>query len=76
MKGISDVLAADITGEWELGKYAGPCERPPTHDEIAQLASVCTWPARRPPNSTFGCVLNKNSYGPTRECEVPGKLTH
>jgi len=49
MKGISDVLAADITGEWELGKYAGPCERPPTHVEIAQLASVCTWPARRPP---------------------------
>ena len=29
MKGISDVLASDITGEWELGKYAGPCERPP-----------------------------------------------
>ena len=49
MKGISDVLDADITGEWELGKYAGPCERPPTHDEIAQLASVRTWPARRPP---------------------------
>ena len=49
MKGISDVLAADFTVEWELGKYAGPCDRPPTHDEIAQLASVCTWPARRPP---------------------------
>ena len=37
MEGIPDILAADITGEWEIGKYTG--RRPsPTHDEIAQLA--------------------------------------
>jgi len=29
MKGISDVLAADITGEWELGKYAGAVRTSP-----------------------------------------------
>ena len=28
MKGIGDALAADITGESEIGKYAGPCQRP------------------------------------------------
>jgi hypothetical protein len=37
MKGIPDILAADITGEWEIGKYTGR-QTSPTHDEIAQLA--------------------------------------
>jgi hypothetical protein len=37
MKGIRGILAADITGEWEIGKYTGR-RTSPTHDEIAQLA--------------------------------------
>jgi hypothetical protein len=37
MEGIFDILAADITGEWEIGKYTGR-RTTPTHDEIAQLA--------------------------------------
>ena len=37
MKGIRAILAADITGEWEIGKYTGR-RTSPTHDEIAQLA--------------------------------------
>ena len=37
MEGIPDILAADITGEWEIGRYTGG-RTSPTHDEIAQLA--------------------------------------
>jgi hypothetical protein len=37
MEGIPDILAADITGEWEIGKYTGR-RTSPTHHEIAHLA--------------------------------------
>ena len=37
MKGKPDILAADITGEREMGKNTGS-RTSPTHDEIAQLA--------------------------------------
>ena len=53
MKGIGDALAADITGESEIGKVRRAVRTSPTHDEIAQLASLCTWPARRPPTRRF-----------------------
>jgi hypothetical protein len=75
MKGIGDVLAADITGEWEIGKYAGPCERPRhTMRLLNLLQSVRGRQDGHQPK--IGCALNRNWYGTTRECEVPGKLTH
>ena len=37
MKGVAAIVAADTTGEWEMGKYTGR-RTSPTHDEIAQLA--------------------------------------
>lgn len=37
MKGTRDILAADISGEWAIGKHTGR-RTSPTHDEIAQLA--------------------------------------
>ena len=37
MKEVADIIAADSTGEWEMGKYTGR-RTSPTHDEIAQLA--------------------------------------
>ena len=33
MEGIPDILAADVAGEWEMGKYPGS-RTSPTHDEI------------------------------------------
>jgi len=40
MKEVADIIAADSTGEWEMGKYTGR-RTSPTHDEIAQLAFSC-----------------------------------
>ena len=37
MKAVADIIAADATGEWGMGKYTGR-QTSPTHDEIAQLA--------------------------------------
>jgi hypothetical protein len=37
MKGVAAIVAADATGEWDMGKYTGR-RTSPTHDEIAQLA--------------------------------------
>ena len=37
MKEVADIITADSTGEWEMGKYTGRRTSPP-HDEIAQLA--------------------------------------
>ena len=37
MQGVADIVVADATGEWEMGKYTGR-RTSPTHDEIAQLA--------------------------------------
>jgi hypothetical protein len=37
MKEVADIIAADTTGKWEMGKYTGR-RTSPTHDEIAQLA--------------------------------------
>ena len=37
MKQLADIVVADITGEWDMGKYTGR-RTSPTHDEIAQLA--------------------------------------
>jgi Protein of unknown function (DUF2934) len=37
MKDVADIIPADTTGEWEMGKYTGR-RTSPTHDEIAQLA--------------------------------------
>jgi hypothetical protein len=37
MKQLADIVVADITGEWNMGKYAGR-RTSPTHDEVAQLA--------------------------------------
>jgi Protein of unknown function (DUF2934) len=37
MQGVAVIVAADQTGEWEMGKYTGR-RTSPTHDEIAQLA--------------------------------------
>jgi len=34
---VADAIAADLTGEWDMGKYTGR-RTSPTHDEIAQLA--------------------------------------
>jgi hypothetical protein len=40
MKEVADIITADSTGEWEMGKYTGR-RTSPTHDEIAQLAFSC-----------------------------------
>jgi len=37
MQKPADIVAADTTGEWDMGKYTGG-RTLPTHDEIAQLA--------------------------------------
>ena len=37
MKEVADIVAADVTREWDMGKYTGR-RLSPTHDEIAQLA--------------------------------------
>ena len=37
MKDMADFVAADATGEMEMGMYTGR-RTSPTHDEIAQLA--------------------------------------
>jgi len=37
MKKRADLVAADITGEWSMGKYTGG-QTSPTHEEIAQVA--------------------------------------
>jgi hypothetical protein len=36
MQGVAGIVAADATGEWEMGKYTGR-RTSPTRDEIAQL---------------------------------------
>ena len=37
MKKAADIITADATGEWGMGKYTGR-RLSPTHDEIARLA--------------------------------------
>jgi len=37
MKEVTDILAADLTGEWSIGAYTGG-HTTPTHDEIARRA--------------------------------------
>jgi hypothetical protein len=71
MKGIRDILAADITGEWEIGKYTGS-RTTPTHDEIAQVA-FGLYEARGGEDGREvedGCARNRNSCGTTPNGEV------
>jgi len=72
MKEVADIVAADSTGEWEMGKYTGR-RTSPTHDEIAQLAFSCMSRVadRTATTSKIGCVPNRNSGGTTRNCGVP-----
>ena len=37
MKEVADIISADTTCEWEMGKFTSR-RTSPTHDEIAQLA--------------------------------------
>ena len=57
MKEVADIIAADSTGEWEMGKYTGRRTSPP-HDEIAQLAFSCMSRVadRTATTSKIGCV--------------------
>ena len=72
MKEVADIIAADSTGEWEMGKYTGRRTSPP-HDEIAQLAFSCMSRVadRTATTSKIGCVPNRNSCGTTGNCEAP-----
>src|SRR5207302_11230178 len=72
MKEVADIIAADSTGEWEMGKYTGR-RTSPTHDEIAQLAARCMSRVadRTATTAKIGCVPNRNAGGTTRNCGVP-----
>ena len=72
MKEVADIIAADSTGEWEMGKYTGR-RTSPTHDEIAQLAFSCMSRVadRTATTSKIGCVPNRNACGTMGNCEAP-----
>jgi hypothetical protein len=64
MKEVADIIAADSTDEWEMGKYTGR-RTSPTRDEIAQLA-FSLYESRCRQDISINALLNRN--GP--------KLTH
>ena len=74
MKEVADIITADSTGEWEMGKYTGRRTSPP-YDEIAQLVFSCMSRVadRTATTSKIGCVPNRNAGGTTRNCGVPTK---
>jgi len=72
MNEVADIISADTTGEWEMGKYTGR-RTSPTHDEIAQLAFTLYESRGRHDGHHIEdcCVPNRNWCGTTRNCELP-----
>jgi len=61
---VADAIAADLTGEWDMGMYTGR-RTSPIHEEIAQLAFSCMSRVadRTATTSKTGCVANRNAGG-------------
>src|SRR5438105_715986 len=72
MQKPADIVAADTTGEWDMGKYTA-VERCRHTMRLPNLPTVCTnhVAGRKATTSKIGCALNKNSCGTTRNCDVP-----